>query len=547
MGIAQQLRQFGKATEGILRKLLPPEPGMEELAAAVGYVEYAGNPYSYVTPDFIGQRLRDTTNNVWYRAYGATSTTWRPDAQGVLDSSGNMIGLAGVHGPNRYQFNRFFQRPIKTGFPFLAFPRSASAHSTITNSNNPVPSYTTRDGIPVVRITTNSGAQSSLNFSSITGRLIPLGSIHLLFWIEDPSKIASISVAIADGPGYSNAYIWSGLISSGSWPGWYQLTIDPPASGTYSGMSLDADQARWSVAAGTPNFASTLFTDGNFSITANSSMQGVVEFAGCWVGEQMTAPAPSIIFTSDDTEETWYTVALPILEKYGLRGTQCIIDKYIGTSGHLSLAQMQDAYARGHEFIPHGIGTFPEVGGSVGDMRDFSTVAQMVADIERNRSTINTYGLTRNKGGINCYAYPSGIYQISTTDTKIQQALDQCGIKYARLAAPFYGATIANRFQRLSGKYIGICGHYYERNGAPESANIARVILRMQQAIANGRSVCFMNHTYVTSPVDIGGIKPSDFELICVAAANLINAGSARNLLFSEYALECDDAADQWV
>ena len=74
-----------------------------------------------------------------------------------------------------------------------------------------------------------------------------------------------------------------------------------------------------------------------------------------------------------------------------------------------------------------------------------------------------------------------------------------------------------------------------------------REVEYMQQAIANGRSVCFMNHTYVTSPVDIGGIKPSDFELICVAAANLINAGSARNLLFSEYALECDDAADQWV
>lgn len=95
MGIAQQLRQWGKATEGILKKLLPPEPGMEELAAAVGYVENAGSPYNSVTPDFIGQRLLDTTNNVWYRAYGVTSTTWRPDMQGTLDASGNITGLAG--------------------------------------------------------------------------------------------------------------------------------------------------------------------------------------------------------------------------------------------------------------------------------------------------------------------------------------------------------------------------------------------------------------------------------------------------------------------
>lgn len=461
------------------------------------------------------------------------------------DSSGNITGLAQVNGRNAMKFNRTFQRPLKPGFPLLAFPRATTDYTSLTNASA---SFTTRDGCAVARITTNASASSTLTFKSFTGRLIPLGAIHLLFYIHDPSKITSINIAIADSPGYTNAYIWSGLISNGAWPGWYQMTIDPPASGTYSGLSADADQQRWSVAAGTPNFASTLFTDAAFTINAVSGQQGVVDFAGCWVSETMMAPAaPAIIFTSDDTEETWYTVALPILEKYGLRGTQCVIDKYIGTSGHLTLTQMQDAYSRGHEFIPHGIGTFPEVGGSVGDMRDFSTVAEMVADIERNRSTINAYGLTRNRGGINCYAYPSGIYQVSTTDTKIQQALDQCGIKYARLAAPFYGATIANRYQKLSGKYIGICGHYYERNGAPESANIARVILRMQQAIANGRSVCFMNHTYVASPVDVGGITPTDFESICAAAANLINAGSARNLLFSEYALECDDAAEQFV
>jgi lysophospholipase L1-like esterase len=98
MGIAQQLRIWGKATDRILQKLLPPEPGMEELAAAVGYVENAGSPYNSVTPDFIGQKLFDTTNSVWYQAYGITSTTWRPAMQGALDDSGNIVGLAGADG-----------------------------------------------------------------------------------------------------------------------------------------------------------------------------------------------------------------------------------------------------------------------------------------------------------------------------------------------------------------------------------------------------------------------------------------------------------------
>lgn len=96
MGIAQQLRQWGKATDRILQKLLPPEPGMEDLAAAVGYVENAGNPYNSVTPDFIGQWLFDTTNLQWYVARGITTTSWRPMMEGGVDASGNNIGPTAV-------------------------------------------------------------------------------------------------------------------------------------------------------------------------------------------------------------------------------------------------------------------------------------------------------------------------------------------------------------------------------------------------------------------------------------------------------------------
>lgn len=113
MGIAQQLRIWGKATDRILQKLLPPEPGMEDLAAAVGYVENAGSPYNAVTPDFIGQRLFDTTNSVWYRAYGVTSTSWRPNMEGALDASGNIAGLVGSNSANPFPLgaNAAIQRP----------------------------------------------------------------------------------------------------------------------------------------------------------------------------------------------------------------------------------------------------------------------------------------------------------------------------------------------------------------------------------------------------------------------------------------------------
>ncbi len=458
----------------------------------------------------------------------------------VRDTANNITGLRG-DGNLRRPLKVDFSKGTRPGFPLLAYPRSSADHSTITNADTPaVPTYTTRDGIPVVRIVPNSGTTSHLNVTTFTGRLALLGQAHILLYINEPSKVTSISLTLFDA-GYANAYTFSqGIAASAGWPGWYMITIDPPQTGAYSGLSADADQAHWTVGAGSPDFATTLWANADLEIDAEPSQQPAVEVAGIWLSEANTKP--SIIFTSDDTELSWYTIALPILEKYGLRGTQCAIGKYFGESGYMTIAQAQDAYSRGHEFIPHGVGTYPDPGWTYGDLRDYSTVAEMVADIEANRAPLIANGLVRNRGGINCYAYASGIYQVSTTDTKIQAALTQCGIKYARLASPYWGGLISNAHTVKAGKYLGIIGHYYERNGAPEANNIARQLLRMQQAIANGRSCIFMHHTYGGS-VNAANITAANFELVCIAAANLITAGTARNLLFSEFALECDEAA----
>ena len=94
MGISDKLRAVGKATEGLLSQFFDELDEREVLAAAAGYVENAGSPVSVLRPDFVGQRCFDTTNSLWYRAHGTTTTSWRLDAQGVLDSSGNITGLA---------------------------------------------------------------------------------------------------------------------------------------------------------------------------------------------------------------------------------------------------------------------------------------------------------------------------------------------------------------------------------------------------------------------------------------------------------------------
>ena len=68
------------------------------LARYAGHIEYPGSPVGNLAPDFVGQQCFDTTNNLWYRAHGSVSTSWRPDTQAIVDGSGNVTGLTGNAG-----------------------------------------------------------------------------------------------------------------------------------------------------------------------------------------------------------------------------------------------------------------------------------------------------------------------------------------------------------------------------------------------------------------------------------------------------------------
>lgn len=71
------LRKLGAASAAILKTIMGPQVGKNDICDAIGYVTNAGAPSS-VTPEFIGQHLLDTTNNAWYKAYGVSSGNWNP-------------------------------------------------------------------------------------------------------------------------------------------------------------------------------------------------------------------------------------------------------------------------------------------------------------------------------------------------------------------------------------------------------------------------------------------------------------------------------------
>lgn len=80
------LKSFGKATAAILKMIIAPQVGRTELADAVGYIENAGAP-SAVVPEFIGQKLFDTSGLEFYDAYGTAAGEWTPRGLNTLSAT----------------------------------------------------------------------------------------------------------------------------------------------------------------------------------------------------------------------------------------------------------------------------------------------------------------------------------------------------------------------------------------------------------------------------------------------------------------------------
>lgn len=80
------LKTLGVAVVSKIEHLFAPFVGRHELAQLVGYIENAGAP-SAVVPDFIGQKLFDTSGLVFYQAFGTAAGEWSPMGSSTLSAA----------------------------------------------------------------------------------------------------------------------------------------------------------------------------------------------------------------------------------------------------------------------------------------------------------------------------------------------------------------------------------------------------------------------------------------------------------------------------
>jgi hypothetical protein len=449
--------------------------------------------------------------------------------QALVSGSGIAAGLP-VHG------NLLATRRV--GYPLMAYPRAAANHGTIARNAGALPTttYTTRDGIPVVRMEQGAGSAWMSIPTPTFSRVIPNGRLHVLMYVPDPATFLSAVVYLGDNA-LTNYYTCGLTFSTGAqngaggYGGWYVFTCDPNVEGAWAGLSADTLQRRWGVSGGTPTHAGTTMTTCSIRFTSQVGQLTSVELAGVWADE--ASALPNIVFTADDGVDTQYTAMLPIMEKYGLRLSQMIIAPLIGAGGFCTLPQLQDAYARGHECGVHG----NPAGG--GNLAVYSTAAEVAADINVNRSYVINNGLARN-GSENLYAYPQGIYQSARGNTTVQDGMTLAGITHARLASGNGAGILINQWTKKQRRHHIDSGYGY--NSGDEAGNLSRKILQMQQAAALGRSTIWCFHNCIASPSATTDVSLVNFEALCAAVAELVTSGSARNLLFSEFCAEVDMA-----
>jgi hypothetical protein len=80
------IKTIGAAVVSKIEHLIQPMVGRNDLAKIIGYIENAGAP-SAVVPDFIGQRLFDTSGLQFYVAFGVAAGEWTPLGASTLSAA----------------------------------------------------------------------------------------------------------------------------------------------------------------------------------------------------------------------------------------------------------------------------------------------------------------------------------------------------------------------------------------------------------------------------------------------------------------------------
>ncbi|MGF7119177.1 polysaccharide deacetylase family protein [Methanobacterium oryzae] len=183
-------------------------------------------------------------------------------------------------------------------------------------------------------------------------------------------------------------------------------------------------------------------------------------------------PTPEVIITFDDGFESVYTVAYPIMEQYGIKGTVYVVTGWVGAPGYLTQAQLTELHNAGWTIANHAYkhNYLPSL-----------TEAQMTTEIQTSIDWLNNNGFS---DGAYHIAYPYGGY-----NSNVMQVANNLGIKTGRTTN---GGTI-NLNDNID--YLQLPSKYFDKYTTTYLWKAS-----VDESIATKTTTIFLLHSIVTTP-----------------------------------------------
>jgi peptidoglycan/xylan/chitin deacetylase (PgdA/CDA1 family) len=327
-----------------------------------------------------------------------------------------------------------------------------------------------RTGTKAIRLTTASGSSEYITAAINATITLP---VRVSFYVADVTAVDSVAVYLANDAGYSRSYCSTSLgdsyggLGAGAnlRTGWNTVTL---AAAEFSGS-------------GGSSWLSPMLSL-RLRVNAAAGRVAVVSFDEISHG---AIRQPAVVFTFDDSTVETHTVAYPLMEPYGVRGTSYQITSLIGAGGRMTLGQLQDLEGSGWD-----------IGNHTYDHANLTTLTQDQAAAELNgaQAYLVGNGMTRAAQHV---AYPYGEFNAT-----VVVAMNQSGVLTGR-------GTVNHAFTLPTDGWMALPCFVL---GYPTS--LAQAKAAVDAAVISGSILMFLAHRLVVSPSSDTEWDPDDFAAL---------------------------------
>lgn len=267
-------------------------------------------------------------------------------------------------------------------------------------------------GTQCIKLTTDGGGANTARATSVRETAFNLTGKMIRLWLKfDPLTY----------PNILNAFV---IVGSGA----SQFLNNAQCQIAGQNMTPNAEYAKpgeWVT--WTFNPASFVTITGTMDWTALQDFRVTIKDTGAgaatllfggidFIPNDASYPNGVVSLTFDDSYIGQYTIARPKMEQYGYKGTFYLINDVIGTnpSTYMSQAQIDQLQMLGHELAAHSY--FANDHNVAGAYANISASEQML-----NFGQQKGYLHTKGYNGVNNYAYPQGLFDLTLLSTIKQQ------------------------------------------------------------------------------------------------------------------------------